>query len=515
MFKIEDGRLSFWQWDLNQRLIVEDASVTEVHFCHKIGNCSLVCEVYEEDGKRLVNVPNILLQDNWTIRVYAYCVNYTKIEEKINVFSRSKPADYIYTETEIKNYDDLAERINQIENNGVSDERIGEAVSDYLTENPVSVDLSGYATEDYVIERIDYYCHDFATRDELEGAIDNIPTPDLSNYATIKYVNDAISNIEIPEGSVNVDLTNYATKEYVDDAIANVEVVGGSGLTNAQISALDNMFKVCAFIKSDVSEEYNTFKVAFGITDSGDNGGSEEPEPDIPVEPDEPTITLVSISATYTGGSVAVGTNVNSLTGITVKATYSDGSIKNVTDYTLSGTIGEGNNTIVVSYGGKTTTFIVVGVDESGGDTAAVVNLFDKNTMVVSGAFIGANGAISTSATSKYAKIPISLGTYALQKGSGWGMSTTGHPSLINGEGKVICSFGNLKANGASGTSSNSSIGTVKKANGNNGIAVTVLSEEVKYIIFSICVNGGADDTDSTMMEMGDTCNDYVAFKEG
>lgn len=81
--------------------------------------------------------------------------------------------------------------------------------------------------------------------------------------------------------------------------------------------------------------------------------------PDVPTE-----VTLTSISATYSGGNVVVGTSVNDLTGITVKATYSDGSTNNVTGYTLSGTIAEGNNVITVSYQGKTTTFTVVGYVE-------------------------------------------------------------------------------------------------------------------------------------------------------
>lgn len=75
---------------------------------------------------------------------------------------------------------------------------------------------------------------------------------------------------------------------------------------------------------------------------------------------EEEQVTLTSISATYTGGDVAVGTALTSLTGITVTATYSDGSTANVTNYTLSGEIVEGTNTITVSYGGLTTTFEVV-----------------------------------------------------------------------------------------------------------------------------------------------------------
>lgn len=146
----------------------------------------------------------------------------------------------------------------------------------------------------------------------------------------------------------------------------------GGGLTTEQINALDGMFKVCVFDDSlgDVEAAYAAFKTAFGITDSG------EEEPDTPVEPDEPVtpeITLSSISAVYSGGDVPVGTAIADLTGIVVTAHYSDGSSKSVTGYTLSGTIAEGSNTVTVSYGGKTTTFTVTGVAESGGETSDIL----------------------------------------------------------------------------------------------------------------------------------------------
>lgn len=147
----------------------------------------------------------------------------------------------------------------------------------------------------------------------------------------------------------------YYNYEEIDGMLANL---GGESLTTTQINALDAMFKKCAFT-SNATAEYEAFKTAFGLTEGG-----ETDEPDTPTDPDEPTITLSSISATYTGGEVVVGTSVNSLTGITVTATYSDGSTKNVTGYTLSGTIVEGNNTITVSYNGLTTTFTVVGYVE-------------------------------------------------------------------------------------------------------------------------------------------------------
>lgn len=140
----------------------------------------------------------------------------------------------------------------------------------------------------------------------------------------------------------------------MDELIAAVK--SGGGLTTAQVNALDGMFKVCAFIKADISAEYTAFKTAFGIAD----------------EPVNPEVTLTSISATYSGGDVAVGTAVTDLTGIVVTAHYSDGSTAEVTGYTLSGEIAEGSNTITVSYDGKMTSFDVTGVAQGGSEKPTI-----------------------------------------------------------------------------------------------------------------------------------------------
>ena len=111
MFIIEDGRDSFYQWDLNRRLIVRDNSITEVHFCNRTDDCSLVVEVYEENGSHYADVPNILLQTDWRINVYAFDSEYTKHSMLFHVNARTKPADYVYTETEVKTWDTLAGQI--------------------------------------------------------------------------------------------------------------------------------------------------------------------------------------------------------------------------------------------------------------------------------------------------------------------------------------------------------------------------------------------------------------------
>lgn len=146
MFKLYGERKEFFQWDLNQKIIVEDSSITEVHFWNGIEECALVCEVYEENGKRLANVPNILLQERLSIRVYAYCGDcYTKDYKLYKVTPREKPADYVYTETEIKSYEKLDERIAKLEeNNGgtISSDLYSNALKGAASGTAVALDVS-------------------------------------------------------------------------------------------------------------------------------------------------------------------------------------------------------------------------------------------------------------------------------------------------------------------------------------------------------------------------------------
>jgi hypothetical protein len=219
LFKIYDGRSQFYQWDIDRKLIVEDATINEVHFCNRTDECSLICEVYDLDGLRVADVPNILLQDNWRINVYAYDTNYTKHSEVFEVVKRSKPADYIYTETEIKNYDDLAARVDEIEKNGISDEAVEQAVEKYLEENDIKVDLTGYATETYVNEAV--------------AAIELTPGPagpagkDGEDYVLTEADKKEIAGMVEVTGGGDVDLTGYATEKYVDDAISEIELTPG------------------------------------------------------------------------------------------------------------------------------------------------------------------------------------------------------------------------------------------------------------------------------------------------
>ena len=120
MFIIQDGRKEFYQWDLDRKLIVSDGSIKEVHFCNKTDSCSLIRETYIVDGVCLVDVPNILLQSDWRINVYAYGDNYTKYSTCFKVNTRTKPEDYVHTDEELKTWEELESRVEALEQGGSS-----------------------------------------------------------------------------------------------------------------------------------------------------------------------------------------------------------------------------------------------------------------------------------------------------------------------------------------------------------------------------------------------------------
>ena len=116
MFKILDGRDELFQWDINRQIIVSDASIDAVHYSNRTDDSALVVEVKEKNGLRVADIPNILLQESWDINVYGYCDGYyTKQAARIKVNPRTKPESYVYTETEVLNYNTVMEKIDTIE----------------------------------------------------------------------------------------------------------------------------------------------------------------------------------------------------------------------------------------------------------------------------------------------------------------------------------------------------------------------------------------------------------------
>ena len=222
MFKIYDGREHFWQWDLNQKLIVEDPTINEVHFSNRADEDSLPVEVYEENGLRLANVPNIFLQEDLKIKAYAYSVDHTKHEAWFYVTTKSKPADYVYTETEVKDYDSLLDKINgKVDKSDILTEVITDEVytdNQFYNANAVNSALNLFIEEFVARNTFDTTMQEVANtfqakvdkRNVLTGIDYNASADDFYNARVINSITQQINE-------------TFATKAYVNEVIGGIE----------------------------------------------------------------------------------------------------------------------------------------------------------------------------------------------------------------------------------------------------------------------------------------------------
>jgi lysophospholipase L1-like esterase len=127
-----------------------------------------------------------------------------------------------------------------------------------------------------------------------------------------------------------------------------------------------------------------------------------------PEEPEEPEKELESITVVFDQDDAAIYTTdtLDTLKQyLTVTASFSDNTSETVTGYTLSGALNDGNNTITVSYGGKSTTFVVVVTAVS---VVEPTRVYAKDYGYTDGKFISNGGSIASFATYAYSEaIPI------------------------------------------------------------------------------------------------------------
>lgn len=239
--KIFPGEPVLWQWDIGRRLVVDDTVCCQVHFNNGTTEEALAVEVHEQDGQRWVNVPNILLQSARNLIVYTYKKDsngaQTRQSQVFNVYARRKPADYVYTETEILTYHALDERLKELEGEGLAN-----AVAEYLKENPVQAGATAEEAaqiaqnkqdiETLNREKLDASKLPEAVNDalaqakasgEFKGEPGKTPVKGIDYFDGDDYIltdtdkteiaEQAAKMVEIPEE--DVDLTGYATEEWV------------------------------------------------------------------------------------------------------------------------------------------------------------------------------------------------------------------------------------------------------------------------------------------------------------
>jgi hypothetical protein len=107
---INENKDFLYQWEINQKIVVENELVKEVHFSNATISNALVVEV--KDG--LADVPNVLLQQPFDIKAYGYCGESVRECFVINVVGRAKPSDYVYTETEILSLEAIDAKVDEV-----------------------------------------------------------------------------------------------------------------------------------------------------------------------------------------------------------------------------------------------------------------------------------------------------------------------------------------------------------------------------------------------------------------
>lgn len=114
--KIYGDKQYLYQWDINQKVVVERLAVgDEVHYVMPNEEV-LICSVYESHGLILADIPNIVLQSAGLIKTYEVKraddgTNINTYRSAIRILERPRPTDYIYTETDTKNFHTLSRQI--------------------------------------------------------------------------------------------------------------------------------------------------------------------------------------------------------------------------------------------------------------------------------------------------------------------------------------------------------------------------------------------------------------------
>lgn len=212
----------FWQWDTGRKLEVTDTSCGEVHFCNGTGDCALVVKIQtQDDGTRVVDVPNILLQTAKPIRAWLFQRHdngaKTRVQYTIQVLARSRPDSYVYEETEVLSYAHLDRRLTDLEGEGIA-----QAVAAYLEENPVEAGATAAEAAQIQQNKTDI---EALTADKLDAE----KLPEAVNDALAQAKESGVFDGEPGQPGDDYVLTDADKQEIAKVAAGLVEVPEGGG----------------------------------------------------------------------------------------------------------------------------------------------------------------------------------------------------------------------------------------------------------------------------------------------
>ena len=143
--------LGLRQWDKEIWLQISGLATeydVQVHFSlhDDVGSARNV-EATVTDGKINVKIPAFILEGEGMSGVqycgYAFVYitdgEFGKTIRKIRLFvtKRPKPENYGYSEADLKEWEKIKERLDQLEQNGISEEKLKEAIEKHLNENTI------------------------------------------------------------------------------------------------------------------------------------------------------------------------------------------------------------------------------------------------------------------------------------------------------------------------------------------------------------------------------------------
>lgn len=119
MIELKGGDL--YQWDQGRVVILteKDAEANEVHFARYCSDPkALILPVKtNEDGEKYADIPNAFLCYDQTLCVWTWLDDKTISGSKFLVIKRARPIDYVYSPTEVLNYEHLKQwMLNQFKN---------------------------------------------------------------------------------------------------------------------------------------------------------------------------------------------------------------------------------------------------------------------------------------------------------------------------------------------------------------------------------------------------------------
>lgn len=209
---LDDGRTELWQWDTGRKIVVDDKSVSEVHYSKYSSTQAITRKVI--DGK--AEIPNFLLQDTHAITVYAYSGSiengYTMAEKTFNVVKKPKPANYVETEEDKailaklkEEIGDLSELQTEVKDNLVA--AINEASSKSIAGYGVK-----YIAEGYIGENNEFIC-----TTSSEEVIRRCSEIDDGCLCAIRIVDEDSYTIAIAEGGLCGDKGMIFSRVHTDD----------------------------------------------------------------------------------------------------------------------------------------------------------------------------------------------------------------------------------------------------------------------------------------------------------